>query len=132
MFGLSKPERWPMSAKDKLELSRHAKKRARQRGTKNEDLELVLEHGEFVKDVGGECSEISLKKDQIKELKAAGIAPGRAEKLCHLQLVVASDGTVVTVMKNAEFRQSSRRRNLTGRQRAINAMLYSRGRRRGR
>lgn len=121
-----------MSDRDWLRFSKHANKRARQRGTSKEDLQLVLEHGEIVEDVGGECLEISLGKDQREELKASGVEPGRLEKLCRLHLVVAGDGEVVTVMNNTHFRRRLRRRSLTGRQRAINAVLYGRGHRRGR
>ncbi len=118
-----------MSASNQLVLSHHAQFRARRRGVSAEDIKLILEHGEAVKDVGSGCLETSLRRSQMAALHTAGIAVGTLEKLARLLVIEASDGTIVTVIKNALYARRSRRSGQTCRERAISSMLHRRGRR---
>jgi hypothetical protein len=110
-------------------LSKHAQLRARQRGTSSRDLQFILEHGEADQEVGSGCMEVSLKREQLSELRAAGIDTGQLERLARLRVILAEDGTIVTTMKVQGFTRRSRRQRRTCRQRAVNSMLYGRGHR---
>lgn len=116
-----------MSIADNFSISKHAQLRTRQRGTTSRDLEIILEYGEADQEVGSGCIEISLKKGQLAELRAAGVETSQLERLVRLRVILSEDGTIVTAMKSQDFTRHSRRRRQTCRQRAINSMLYGRG-----
>jgi hypothetical protein len=65
----------------------------------------------------------------MAELHSAGIPASQLERLARLLVVVASNGTIVTAIKNAVYARRSRRRERTGRERAVSSMLRGRGHR---
>ena len=115
-----------------LELTSHAQARLQQRAATYEDIRIVLELGELVRDVGGQCIEIALAIHQLGDLLSAGVPRERAQKLQQLRLVLSPDGRLVTLYKNIQFRRRSKNRRYSARQRAMRAALHERGHRRSR
>lgn len=108
--------------------SQHARLRMCQRSISKEELELVLRHGESVRDVGDGCLEVSISRRQWAELRLSGLSASRLDSLKRIVVVIASDGTIVTAMKELRFAHFSRGpMHLTCRDRAMKAARRKRG-----
>ncbi|MCA0304337.1 MAG: hypothetical protein LCH95_18170 [Proteobacteria bacterium] len=115
-----------------FELTDHARTRLQQRGATYAGVRIVFEFGELIRDVGGQCVEVALKREQLEDLVAFGVSRTEAEKLHQLRLVLSPEGRVVTLLKNDQFKRRSNRRRYSSRQRAMRAALHARGHRNAR
>jgi len=111
-------------------VSHHAQQRMSQRAIQHRDVEFVLEHGEGLRDVGDGAMAISLLRSQLPSLVEGGASATRMDRLARLVVIVAADGTLVTVMNyethfGRYMRGGSR---LSCRERAAKSVRRGRGR----
>jgi hypothetical protein len=112
-----------------LDLSGHALSRAQQRGVRRSWIELLLGRFDVERPVGDGCHAISCSRRALAQAIDDGVAPGEIERLARLVLIVASDGTVVTVMnyQTAFARYQRGHASLSSRERARMAERRRRG-----
>lgn len=80
-----------------INMTRHARCRAQQRGINDKAIELLISFGHSVP-VGRSCQRIYFRKSCLRELAdEIGIKPSMIERLRHIYAVVADDGSIVTV-----------------------------------
>lgn len=87
-----------------LVMSRHAERRAQQRGISRDEIEALVSWGRPVP-VGGGASSYTLTRAMAAGLAAEGVPAAAIERLPLRVVVVAGDGRVVTV---AVLRRSGR------------------------
>lgn len=89
-------------------MSRHALHRMYERGLSLEDIEGVLTHGQAVYDRGAITFRIGRRVAAL--IRAEGVA---ADHLEGLHVVASTDGTIVTVYRNHDFRRPRKTRKPT-------------------
>jgi hypothetical protein len=94
-----------------LRPTRHANSRARQRGLRKGDLDLLAYFADRELEVGGGCARWCLGKGAKGAMVAAGVSPQRVDRLSRLAMVVKR-GTVVTVFPVTRHARSRSRKRL--------------------
>lgn len=79
-------------------LSLHAQQRMQQRGVRRQAVETLLSVADQSVHVGGGYTAYSLTRKCAGTLQKAGWPAPTLDRLCQLTLVIADDGTVVTVL----------------------------------
>ena len=92
----------------------HASSRARQRGLRKGDLDLLAYFADLELEVGGGCARWCLAKKAQSAMVAAGVSPQRVDRLSRLAMVVKR-GTIVTVFPVTHQARSRRRKRLNRR-----------------
>ena len=114
---------------DQSPLSRHATVRTQQRGIRRDVISLLVARCDVERLVGGGCAALSCSRAAIEKARQEGEAPSMLERLGRLVLILAADGTVVTVMNRetwfARFQRGHAR--LSARERAQMAERRRRG-----
>lgn len=106
-----------------LSSTRHAEARVRQRGIRQDALELFLARADRDRLVGDGCVAWSWSRKALERAKRDGIQPALLERACVLVAILSEDCCLVTVMNRATRDARYQRGNgrLTCRQRAIRA-----------
>jgi hypothetical protein len=81
-------------------ISAPARRRSQQRGKRREALALVYRHGDRERLAGRSRRAISLSHRACRELIADGLAPALVERAKRIELIVAADDHVVTVLNS--------------------------------
>lgn len=77
--------------------SRHAQRRLAQRGIQRDVVSAIIEHADHRKHCGGGCLELGLTRKRLRAMPKDFLPPELQERLSGMRLVMAADGTVVTV-----------------------------------
>ena len=93
-----------------LRLSSHATLRARQRGIKQGQIEMLMSTGDIEQPVGRGCTALTISRNRLAELRSDGMCPSTLDALERLSLVLGPDGGVITVMKLDRGRRGRRYR----------------------
>lgn len=111
-----------------LRSTRHAEVRARQRGIRQEALELFLARADRDRLVGDGCVAWSWSRKALERARRDGVRPALLERACALVAILSEDCCLVTVMnratRDARYQRGDAR--LTCRQRAIRAVRRQR------
>ena len=110
-------------------MSQHAVVRTQQRGVRRDVIALLMARYDVERPVGSGCTAMSCSRAAIAKAREEGEAPSMVERLIGLVLVVAPDGTIVTV-QNHETRFARYQRGharLSARERAQKAERRRRG-----
>lgn len=99
------------------DLSKHAAVRAKQRGVPLAVIDLLLRHADAEIKQGGGCRSIWLSRAEAARLQEEGISPTLVERSRDVALVVAANGSIVTVTHLYGRRQRPYRRLLDNRSR---------------
>jgi len=81
------------------EFSNHAAQRARKRGFRSADLELLLFGADREAPVGSGCVALSISRRRRRELLAEGYPPGAVARAAAIAAVEGTDGQIVTVLR---------------------------------
>ncbi len=87
-------------------VSRHARTRAQQRGVRPSELLRALDVFDHDEACGGGRYALSLSGSGMSRLQKGGMAPQEIDRLRNLRVVVADDGTIVTVIRRSRRRGS--------------------------
>ncbi len=110
-------------------MSQHAIARTQQRGVRRDVIALLMARCDVERLVGSGCTALSCSRAAVTKAREEGAAPSMVERLTGLVLVVAPDGTIVTVQNYetqfARFQRGHAR--LSARERARKAERRRRG-----
>ncbi len=110
-------------------LSHHAMVRAQQRGVRPAVVDLLLARFDVERPIGSGCHAVSCSRSALDRARRDGLAASMAERLAGLVLIVAPDGSVITVLNRetwfARFQRGHAR--LGTRERARMAARRQRG-----
>jgi hypothetical protein len=81
-------------------LSAHGRARAQQRGMPGEMVRALAALGDRVIPVGGSCIAIGLSRQAADEARAGGLPDELVSRLRRRTMVIACDGTIVTLLVN--------------------------------
>lgn len=100
-------------------LSAHGRMRARQRGTRDFMIDTLAAMADQAIPIGRGCMAVGLSRTAAEEARAEGVCPEILHQLRRRAIVVASDGTIVTlvVKQRGRGRHYSRRSRGTARER---------------
>lgn len=100
-------------------LSAHGRARARQRGMSNCMIEALDTMADQEVSIGKGCVALGVSQMAADEARAEGVSPDLLSRLRRRAMIVASDGTIVTlfVKQRASGRHYSRRSRATARER---------------
>tara|TARA_B110000444_G_C18823510_1_gene589042 strand:+ start:601 stop:927 length:327 start_codon:yes stop_codon:yes gene_type:complete len=76
----------------------HFKKRCRQRGIKNSDINTILEHADTEANVGNGIISYSISNNSILEMKDY-ISPKKLDRIKNKAVLLSEDGIVITAIK---------------------------------
>jgi len=80
-------------------VSKHASRRAQQRGIRRNDIDIVLDHADQQCWVSGGCQSLSISRGRALELKREGVSSASLDRARKVALVYnADDDLVVTVL----------------------------------
>jgi hypothetical protein len=83
-------------------LSKHAEIRMKQRGVINDDVYLLISHGDTVIPSKENCMSHSMTSHGLRSLIDMGVPVQIADRLKSLRVITAPDGTIVTVTKGTQ------------------------------
>lgn len=89
-------------------LSRHAEVRLGQRGVSAGMLRALIEHADIESPVGGGCWALALSRRARVQADLRDTLGDAADRLASLSVVLAADGTVVTVLHRLRSRSGRR------------------------
>jgi len=87
-----------MNPLNSMPFSPHARRRSQQRGKSREALALVYRHGDLERRAGRHRIRVRLSHDACRGLVGAGFPPSDVERAARIELVLADDGAIVTVL----------------------------------
>lgn len=85
-------------------MSRHSRTRCRQRGIPEHLLRALLDQADRRVPVGEGSEALSVSRREAARLRRAGAAPALLERLDGLVVIVAPDGTIVSVLHGQDRR----------------------------
>ncbi len=86
-------------------LSRHASKRAQQRGISRQTMDLVMERADQYRDARDGCVTCWISRRQCAQLRSEGLAAAQIERAVNVFLVIQpADGVIVTTMHGYKAR----------------------------
>lgn len=97
-----------MSPTNTCTMSRHAQRRCQQRGVKLQVLEILLEHHDLDREVGGNCRVLRMSRDRARA-EGRRLGPQISGQLERLAVIMSEEtGEIVTVFhdtgKSRRFR----------------------------
>jgi len=111
---------------ERIELTRHASIRVRQRGVPERVLRLVLEHADITLHAGDGCEHMYLSHHQAEELIASAIAgPDEVSRARRLVAVLGQQGVTTVLRPDSGSRGRRYRRQMATRS-ASNSGRYRR------
>ncbi len=88
-----------------IHLSKHAGKRAQQRGISRQTMNLVMERADQFRDAGDGCVMCWISRRQCAQLRSEGLAAAQIERATNVVLVIQSAvGVIVTTMHGNKVR----------------------------
>ena len=86
-------------------LSKHASKRAQQRGISRRTMDLVMQRADQHREVGDGCVTCWISRRRCAQLRREGLAAAQIERAVNVVLVVQlADGVIVTTMHGYKAR----------------------------
>ena len=88
-----------------FQLSKHASKRAQQRGISRQTMDLVMERADQYRDAGDGCVTCWISRRQCAQLRSEGLAAAQIERVTNVVLVIQpAYGVIVTTMHGNKIR----------------------------